>query len=114
MTTKYNPPPADVIPSNLEELAGDGFILLINCRPQVGDVVFLSDVAAARASAIACRHGVRDIHEIKYGEGITELCNTFRDNPPTGVVVAYPGRLTFPVIDVLTPMAKQVIRGGMM
>lgn len=88
----------------------------IDAMPEKGVTEFtrLEDEISKRCEAIAKAHGVKTIYEkpLDFGKGRDALVESFRTNPPKGVVVAKSaGLYSAAILEVLTPLAPVVWRG---
>lgn len=72
---------------------------------------FLDDLIYERSKPICESNNVKDVREVKYGEGKVALLRSFREYPPTGNIIARTGGLSTDVLEVLLPMADLVVRG---
>jgi len=76
-----------------------------------GALVDLALIIAERAAPICARFKVSDVREVDFGKGTAQLVASFRNNPPTGVVLARTGGLSTLVLEALEPLAVTVVRG---
>lgn len=95
-------------------------ILYVDCRPVKGaaDVRSLDEEIAARSLPILAywskelRREVHDVREIDFGKGTAELFASFRRSPLTGAWATNANGLGGAVVEVLSPLASMVVRGG--
>lgn len=71
----------------------------------------LEELIESYSAPICKTNNVKDVREIKYGEGKVALLRAFRDKPPTGMVVAHAAGLSLEVLEVLIPLASVIVRG---
>lgn len=96
---------------------GAGFELYIDTVPTKGVTTYLRlEEEIHRRSEIICKAvGAKSLHEkpLDFGKGRDKLADSFRTEPPTGVVLATTGGLSTAVIEVLSglPTARKVFRG---
>jgi hypothetical protein len=91
-------------------------MLYIDILPEKGidNVVRLEDEIARRVDAITKAHNVKSLYDapLNFGKGRDLLVETFRTNPPTGIVLASSsGLYSAAIIEVLKPIAPIVCRG---
>ncbi len=102
-------PPTSSPPSST---APEGLVLFINCSPSRAPGTRLEDMIAERSKPILAKHpGLVDVRQIKYAEGKNALVAEFLKDPPSGYVFASSAGLSGEVLDVLIPLADEVVRG---
>lgn len=95
---------------------GTTLYVYIDTIPEKGvdSVVRLDDEIARRTEEIIKAHGAKTLFDppLNFGKGRDLLVESFRKNPPTGVVLATSaGLYSAQIIEVLTPQAAAVWRG---
>lgn len=90
--------------------------LYIDILPEKGvdNATRLEDEIARRTDVITKAHGVKTLFEkpLDFGKGKDLLVESFRSNPPTGIVLASSaGLYSAAIIEVLKPLAPVVCRG---
>jgi len=91
-----------------------GFELYVDCTPVPSPTaVRLEDEIHRRTEVICRNHGTKSLHDkpLDFGKGKDKLADSFRAEPPSGVVLATTGGLSTAVIEVLVPLATKVVRG---
>jgi hypothetical protein len=106
-----------------EDYYGTKLRLFIDCVPikVTGDsYVHLENLIADRSFAVFKALEVKgvkipevcmDLRLIPYGQGVAELVNNFKLNPPTGLVLASSNGLSGVVAEALIPLATEVYKG---
>ncbi len=108
------PPPEPLVAASRMDAtapATTGLFLWINCRPDVGEGTRLEDLIAAYSAPLLTKHKVKDLRQAAYGQGVADLCVSFKERPPTGHVFATSGGVSSTVIETLVPFAQVVARG---
>lgn len=100
---------------------GNDLILYIDCvDTKLTNTLRLEDEIARRTPEVLKQVAAKerraefekltDVREVPYGAGTAGLLVDFKKNPPTGDVYASSVGLSAQVLEVLTPLAKRVIR----
>ncbi len=94
--------------------------LYIDCRPDEFQGLSLAAEIERRTPTVVAAVRARepnavpsecvDVREIKFGAGTTAMVSDFKRNPPSGSVFASAVGLSAQVVEVLIPLATQVIR----
>lgn len=88
------------------------FVLYIDCLPLKGiSATPLEDSIATKAAIVCEKKGVKDVREIKFGEGTSALIALMKSENYVGAYTVSSTGLGGLVSEALIPMAKVVIRG---
>lgn len=95
--------------------------LFIDCVPlKKQDYTHLEDLISDRSFAVfkaleakglKLSDVILDLRLVPYGQGVAELVNNFKLNPPTGLVLASSNGLSGVVAEALIPLATEVYKG---